>query len=133
MQNIQLMDTKTAAKVLRFPHHRLLRMLRHHQIFHGTGELKNTPRTTYIDRGFFTTVLGIYKRHGIDAFYTKALVTPTGLSFLMEFIDGMEARTRPIYQQTNSVGNREQHRPSSQQGAQSARHDVLRLAGAAQA
>lgn len=132
MQQVQHIDMKAAAKILGTGTTRLNKMLRDHGVFHRAGELKNTPRTQYIERGLFTVVLGIYVRHDTTQFYTKALATPAGLSYMRELIDEVEQRNRPRDRQDQSLVHPKRHRPQDKQGGIPERDHLLSLVGIAE-
>lgn len=132
MQQVQHIDMKAAAKILGTGTTRLNKMLRDHGVFHRAGELKNTPRTQYIERGLFTVVLGIYVRHDTTQFYTKALATPAGLSYMRELIDEVEHRNRPRHGQDQPLVHTKRLRPQGEQSRIPERDHVLSLVGIAQ-
>lgn len=127
MQPVNLTDTAAAAKILGFKHHKLLKALRDNCIFHREGNLKNTPFAKYIERGYFLTSIGTFSKHGIDTFYSKAMITPLGLSFLRELINGLEEGPGLDNRTRKQMVHGQRQRPQNQQAANEQRDAVLSM------
>ncbi|MGH1371158.1 MAG: phage antirepressor KilAC domain-containing protein [Cellvibrionaceae bacterium] len=133
MQQVNLTDTASAAKILNIKHHRLLKTLRDSGVFHKEGKMKNTPLSAHIESGHFMISMGTFSKRGIDSFYSKALVTPLGLSFLQELISGLEEGPRPDDGTAKRVVHGKRERPQDKQAANEQRNEVLSMVATIQA
>lgn len=55
-------------------------------IFYRDQENRRMPKLTYIQQGFFSTMLTDYKRGPFRQIINKALVTSLGMEFLRQFV-----------------------------------------------
>ncbi len=93
--NTQAITMQEAAKLLKIGPNVLFRILRTAKVLHSKEPLKNTPRLQYLQLGYFKTKLTDFKTGPVRHAHLKPLVTPAGLAFIRELLDGMGA-TKPL-------------------------------------
>jgi|GEM_PF-7104747 len=91
------LSVKKAADALGLGPNVLFRTLREADIFHRHGDLRNTPKRKYIQRGYFFTERTHYRRGPVLHYHSKPRVTGKGMRFLRELLDAMGEDERVVH------------------------------------
>ncbi len=92
-----------AAKLLKIGPNVLFRILRKSGVLHSKEPLKNTPRLQYLQLGYFKTKLTEFTTGPVRHAHLKPLVTPAGLVFIRELLDGLGANGQVVPPEQRAV------------------------------